>query len=320
LPVRRRNSRLQPFDAAAALSRVWLLQRTINIRVFGEGRKERCLPLWKETTADLRAWLAMRGVVPVPELFVNADGASRPDQFKPSQFHRFALQQIFTFSAATFLVASYHPYVFLATGLCVSVSRPCSGRFRFSPADTVHRHADQLEKSVQFRSPSHVDRSCDTCRRHRQSYVLLRYRRARGFSVTAGQAVLSSPLLPFGPQSLYAYYSGNASFAPSKSSLLKQTVNASAGYGFQLPVTYPVIANTVATGDFNGDGIPDLALASDETNNATVLLGKGDGTFQPAIAFPVGGNPVSIVAGDFNGDGRQDLVVVGRSILLSVCS
>ena len=50
------------------------LQRMPSIRVFGKGRKERCLPLWKETTADLRAWLAVRGVVPVPELFVNADG------------------------------------------------------------------------------------------------------------------------------------------------------------------------------------------------------------------------------------------------------
>jgi integrase/recombinase XerD len=52
------------------------LQRMPSIRVFGKGRKERCLPLWKETTADLRAWLAVRGVVPAPELFVNADGAA----------------------------------------------------------------------------------------------------------------------------------------------------------------------------------------------------------------------------------------------------
>jgi len=41
----------------------------------GKGRKERCLPLWKETAADLRAWLTVRGNVRVPELFVNAEGA-----------------------------------------------------------------------------------------------------------------------------------------------------------------------------------------------------------------------------------------------------
>ena len=52
------------------------LQRTPSIRVLGKGRKERCLPLWKETAADLRAWLAVRGSVPVPELFVNAEGSA----------------------------------------------------------------------------------------------------------------------------------------------------------------------------------------------------------------------------------------------------
>lgn len=52
------------------------LQRSPSIRVVGKGRRERCLPLWKETTADLRAWLAVRGEPRVPELFVNAEGAA----------------------------------------------------------------------------------------------------------------------------------------------------------------------------------------------------------------------------------------------------
>jgi site-specific recombinase XerD len=51
------------------------LQRAPSLLVQGKGRKERCLPLWKETAADLRAWLALRGPVRVPELFVNAEGA-----------------------------------------------------------------------------------------------------------------------------------------------------------------------------------------------------------------------------------------------------
>jgi integrase/recombinase XerD len=42
------------------------------IVVRGKGRRERCLPLWKQTAVALRAWLAVRGAVPVPELFVNA--------------------------------------------------------------------------------------------------------------------------------------------------------------------------------------------------------------------------------------------------------
>ena len=52
------------------------LLRSPSIRVLGKGRKERCLPLWKETTADLRAWLAIRGRASVPELFVTAAGTT----------------------------------------------------------------------------------------------------------------------------------------------------------------------------------------------------------------------------------------------------
>lgn len=50
------------------------LQRPPSIRVHGKGRRERGLPLWKETVADLRAWLAVRGDVKAAELFVNAEG------------------------------------------------------------------------------------------------------------------------------------------------------------------------------------------------------------------------------------------------------
>ncbi|MCC6195031.1 MAG: tyrosine-type recombinase/integrase [Burkholderiales bacterium] len=43
-----------------------------SVLVRGKGRRERCLPLWKQTAAALRAWLAVRGTAPVPEIFVNA--------------------------------------------------------------------------------------------------------------------------------------------------------------------------------------------------------------------------------------------------------
>jgi site-specific recombinase XerD len=45
-----------------------------SIRVHGKGRRERALPLWKTTAAALRAWLAIRGSVASPEVFVNARG------------------------------------------------------------------------------------------------------------------------------------------------------------------------------------------------------------------------------------------------------
>jgi integrase/recombinase XerD len=47
-----------------------------SVLVHGKGRRERCLPFWKTTTAALRAWLAVRGTVPVPELFVSVRGES----------------------------------------------------------------------------------------------------------------------------------------------------------------------------------------------------------------------------------------------------
>jgi integrase/recombinase XerD len=49
-------------------------QPTPRIRVMGKGRRERSLPLWKQTTTDLRAWLAVRGEALAPALFLNARG------------------------------------------------------------------------------------------------------------------------------------------------------------------------------------------------------------------------------------------------------
>jgi site-specific recombinase XerC len=48
--------------------------QSASIRIRGKGRRERALPLWKTTATALRAWLAIRGPVASPELFVNARG------------------------------------------------------------------------------------------------------------------------------------------------------------------------------------------------------------------------------------------------------
>jgi hypothetical protein len=64
----------------------------------------------------------------------------------------------------------------------------------------------------------------------------------------------------------------------------------------------------VAVGDFNGDGVPDLAVADVSGAGVSVLLGQGDGTFRPKLGYGVGSSPVSVAVGDFNGDGFPDLV------------
>jgi len=50
--------------------------RYVDVRVRGKGRRERSLTLWKSVGDTLRAWLAVRGEAPVPELFLNASGRS----------------------------------------------------------------------------------------------------------------------------------------------------------------------------------------------------------------------------------------------------
>jgi site-specific recombinase XerD len=45
-----------------------------TVRILGKGRRERVLPLWRETQAVLRAWIAIRPNAPAPELFLNRDG------------------------------------------------------------------------------------------------------------------------------------------------------------------------------------------------------------------------------------------------------
>jgi hypothetical protein len=77
--------------------------------------------------------------------------------------------------------------------------------------------------------------------------------------------------------------------------------------------SYPM---TAAVGDFNGDGILDLVVANsgnvaanESGGSVAVLLGKRDGTFQPAVSYPAGQTPWTVAVADLNGDGILDLAV-----------
>ncbi len=78
---------------------------------------------------------------------------------------------------------------------------------------------------------------------------------------------------------------------------------------------------SIAVGDFNHDGRPDLVITSDFENEVFVFMGNGDGTFNPASGSPitVGNFPVAVRIGDFNRDGLLDLVVAnGNDDTLSI--
>ncbi len=61
--------------------------------------------------------------------------------------------------------------------------------------------------------------------------------------------------------------------------------------------------------DVNGDGQPDLVVANSGSNNVSVLLGNGNGTFQSAVNYATGSEPSAVAVADVNGDGHPDLVV-----------
>ena len=69
------------------------------------------------------------------------------------------------------------------------------------------------------------------------------------------------------------------------------------------------VPRSLATGEFNGDGATDLAVANGTGDDSvvSVLLGNGDGTLRAPVDYAVGGYVRSVTAGDWDADGDQDL-------------
>ncbi len=65
----------------------------------------------------------------------------------------------------------------------------------------------------------------------------------------------------------------------------------------------------ITAGDFNGDGLSDIATVNGTSDDVSVLLGNGNGTFRSAVSFGVGKIPLAVVAADMDGDGLLDLVL-----------
>jgi hypothetical protein len=88
------------------------------------------------------------------------------------------------------------------------------------------------------------------------------------------------------------------------------------GGTFSATTFYPTTdsALDITTGDFNHDGNADLALVTVNYSTVSLLLGRGNGTFEPFTnLFASANGSASVLAGDYNGDGLDDLAVASAS-------
>src|SRR6188474_2331007 len=101
-----------------------------------------------------------------------------------------------------------------------------------------------------------------------------------------------------------------AALLPTATPALAQ---ACGGFTFGPPISLPnggaaPLAPLVA--DLNGDGLPDLALVNNDSDNIAVLFAlSSPGSFNPPLTFPTGGQfPVALAVADLNEDFLADLI------------
>lgn len=153
-----------------------------------------------------------------------------------------------------------------------------------------------------------------------------------------GDGTFQSPVLfPAGPNSAGSFAmgdfnkDGSIDFAVASSGVSTAVVSIVPGNGdgtFRAPTQFTpggLFPRSIGALDFNGDANLDLVIANGQSNNLSIHLGNGNGTFQAAINVPASSNPAYVAWGDLNKDGRTDLVVTSdfgqtASVLLATGS
>jgi hypothetical protein len=135
--------------------------------------------------------------------------------------------------------------------------------------------------------------------------------------ILTNTAHFSTIALGPGPHSLTAYYGGDTTNKPSLSAKIPVTVSSGGGGGFApgpTPTLTPVGTEIVdvETADLRGVGKNDMVAVNYTSNNVSVFLGNGDGSFEAPVAYAVGTNPNAAAITDVNGDGIPDILVVNQ--------
>ena len=119
----------------------------------------------------------------------------------------------------------------------------------------------------------------------------------------------SLTLVAAGICTIQATQPGNASYSAAPPVSQSFAIIAAARFATALTYGTGNLPEGIAVGDFNGDGIADMAIANAFSAAFSILIGNGDGTFVTGNAVQTGGEPVAVAVGDFTGDGKLDLAV-----------
>ena len=110
------------------------------------------------------------------------------------------------------------------------------------------------------------------------------------------------------PITVTAFGSGGSTTKTFNLTVSPTSCVGTSSFGSVVSNTVGTTPQSVAVGDFNGDGKQDLIVANSGSDSVTRYTGTGAGTFSASVNYSVGTWPMVVAVGDFNNDGKDDAV------------